>query len=159
MPMPNPFLTGSRAALRNIPRFAHAIAPGCSLNDLVPDLVPPSDLTGFAPQNVGDLFYPVAPLELHLEVGTADSVPAQCWGDGLRARQASAFEALQAVDPVRYLVHLHEGAGHDLLNDQEATLHERLSRLVKEHFFPPIFQDGYEERASSARASNTRDVP
>lgn len=132
-----------KLAARTLPRFAMAIAPGCHLRALVPT-VQATD-PGFDPvADLSNLYYPAADVELHIDAGTADDVPEQCVGNGVRAEQAAAFEVLTQTSPSRFLVEMHEGAGHDLLAEREMALHGKVRRLVREHFFPPIFQDGFE---------------
>lgn len=129
--------------VRNLPRFAQAVSPGCSLRALVPTISPEDP--DFDPvAHLDDLYYPAFDVELHLEIGLLDDVPDACHGDGIRELQARAFESLSGATHSRYLVHTHEGADHDLLGEREATLHARLSALVQHHFFPPIFADGFE---------------
>lgn len=136
---------GTEAALaqRTLPRFAQAVSPGCRMRDLVPAILP--DDPDFDPlQHLDDLYYPADPIELHLEVGTADDVPAACYNGGLRELQASAYEALTGTAPPRYRIHTFLGAGHDLLGEQTEPLHARLDQLVQTHFFGDVFRDGFE---------------
>ena len=128
---------------RPLPRFAHAISPGCSLRALVPTVAP--DDAGFDPLlHLGDLYYPAGNVELQFEIGLLDDVPDACHDGGIRELQARAYEALTDADPSRYLVRTHAGAGHNLLGEREAELHAALTGLVRRHFFPAIFGDSFE---------------
>jgi len=144
-----PALPGDIAARlsdRPLPRFADAISPGCALRGLVPTVDPTG--AGFDPQqHMTDLFYPADPITLHLDIGTADDVPDACWNGGIRETQARAFEQLTGETPSRYRIQTHDGAGHDLLNEVEATLHAKITGLVREAFFPGVFRNGFEPTA------------
>lgn len=135
--------TEDALAARPMPRFVHAISPGCRLRELVPDVL--ADDPGFDPElHRRDLYYPEQRIALHLEIGTADDVPEACYAEGLRARQAAAYEAIVGVASSRYRVHTYDGAGHDLLAEQTDAVHARLDALVQFHFFDDVFHDGFE---------------
>jgi dienelactone hydrolase len=132
-----------RVAARPLPRFAHAISPGCALRALVPTVDPGA--AGFDPAlHLTDLYYAAAPIVLHLDIGTADDVPDACWNGGIRERQARAFEALAEVAASRYRIETHDGAGHDLLGERADALHAKIAALVRIAFFPQVFRDGME---------------
>lgn len=138
-----PLSLGSQIAGRTLPRFVHAISPGCSLRELVPTIAP--DDVDFDPiLHLNDLYYPQAPTELQLEIGTADNVPDACYNGGIRQLQAEAFETLSGIASSRYLVTTHWAAGYDLLVEVGPSVHARLTALVLLHFFPIIFGDGFE---------------
>ncbi|HRQ65584.1 MAG TPA: hypothetical protein PKZ76_12115 [Xanthomonadaceae bacterium] len=132
-----------RLASRVLPRFAQAISAGCDLRKLVPTVAP--DAPSFDPvQHLNDLYYPAAGVEFHLDIGTLDDVPEQCYNGGIRELQAAAYEMLTMATHSRYLVETYEGAGHNLLGERGEELHAKLSHLVRIHFFSSIFKDGFE---------------
>lgn len=141
---PAPVRDASAQALaRALPRFVQAVSPGCRLRDLVPAVR--ASAAGFDPtRDLGDLYYPQATIALHLEIGSADPVPDDCHGNGLRIGQATDFEALTGALPPRYLPAIYPGEGHDLLGDIEPVLAERRRQWVIQHFFPIVFRNGYE---------------
>ena len=115
---------------RALPRFTQAISPGCSLRKLVPteDAATEPHLT--------DLYYPAGDVELHLDIGTTDSVPDACWNGGIREEQAIEYEGRTTTTPSRYLIETYLGEGHDLLGDVGPQIHAKLTALVQEHLFP-----------------------
>lgn len=133
----------TQALARAVPRFVQAVSPGCRLRDLVPAVR--ASTAGFDPmRDLGDLYYPLAPTELNLEIGSTDSVPDDCHGSGLRQGQVDDYQALVAVLPSRYRPVIYPGEGHDLLGDIGPILAERRQQWVFEHFFPSAFRNGFE---------------
>ncbi|MBK8067972.1 MAG: hypothetical protein IPK27_10195 [Rhodanobacteraceae bacterium] len=133
----------TQALARAVPRFVQAVSPGCRLRDLVPAVR--ASQASFDPlRDLGDLYYPLAPTELNLEIGSTDSVPDDCYADGLRQGQANDFETLVSVLPSRYRPAVYPGEGHDLLADIGPALAERRRQWVLEHFFPRVFANGFE---------------
>ena len=131
---PPPADLAAQLAARPLPRFAQPVAPGCTLRELIPDVEPDEALRD------SDLYYPAGDVALHLELGLRDSVVERCAvavGDGLRERQARAYEDRAGVDPSRYLVHTHDGE-HDLLQDAVTgpAIRARLVELVGRHLLP-----------------------
>ena len=116
-------------------RFVHAIAPGCGLREVIPDIEPDEA------QIVDDLYYPDGATKLIIEGGTNDDVVSACaeaFGDGVRERQARHVEQQLGVDPSRYVIHVHPGSGHDLLNEVGAgdVIRTRLEGLVDTDLIP-----------------------
>jgi hypothetical protein len=155
-----------RLAARPLPRFAQAVSPGCALRNLVPNVDDPNDAGVVAT----DLYYPQHDVELHIEIGTSDDVPGDCYfeagvyeeGEGDRWYQALAFEGRTGIDPSesRYLVETYAGAGHDLFGQRTDSLRDKLDFLVDLHFFGPgtdpgraceIFCDGFDAVSAGGR--------
>lgn len=127
-------------------KFGHAISPGCFLRRMIPS-VDPDDVSVLDwPQ---DFFHPEdardgqVATELHVDMGADDGVPDHCRPDGIRHRQAIAYQQAFAVTPPRWLPVEHPGFGHDLLGDNPAIL-AKTEALTIRHFFDRLFADGME---------------
>lgn len=140
----------TRLQARPLPRFVQAISPGCGLRQLVPRVLP-SDPTFDPGADLRDLYYPAARVHLQFEIGTDDSIPDECYGEGIRQVQATAYEALSGQGGSRYRVNTYAGAGHDLLDERGEQVHAELANLVQTHFFASIFADGYESMQSESQ--------
>ena len=127
-------------------KFGHAISPGCFLRRMIPTADPdqvsvldwPQDF--FHPEDARDGFVAT---ELHVDMGSDDSVPDHCRVDGIRHRQAIAYQQAFAANPPRWLPVEHPGFGHDLLGDNPAIL-DKTRELAIRHFFDRLFADGME---------------
>ncbi len=141
-------------------KFGHAISPGCFLRRMIPTADPDSVSVIDWPR---DFFHPEAArdgyvaTELHVDMGSQDEVPDHCRIDGIRHRQASAYQDAFGINPARWLPLEHPGFGHDLLGDNPAIL-EKTRALTIHHFFESIFSDGLESSAEPF-ASKTRSGP
>ncbi len=105
---------------RPVPKFIMPIAPGCGFFGAVPFAVD---------GDTKDLFYPEQ--SAHLEMGSTDSVPAECalmLGQGRRQLQAEEVKKRETISDMdyRYHVTIYDGAGHSLwserTNEQARTL-------------------------------------
>ena len=61
------------------------------------------------PYQLNELYYPAADSQLHVEVGTLDGVPDECYldapdGEGLRELQARDFEQQNEYKPNRFAI-------------------------------------------------------
>ncbi len=124
---------------RPLPKFAQLVSPGCTMRDLVPDIVPGEEDLPFG---LDELYYPAGATELTFEVGTADGVPAECYtaapdGDGLREVQARYYEQHSQIAPQdsRYIIEVHQGGPHSLLSDDnyKNSILNRLDDLIFTH--------------------------
>jgi dienelactone hydrolase len=141
-------------------KFGHAISPGCFLRRMIPTADPDSVSVLDWPR---DFFHPEAArdgyvaTELHVDMGSDDGVPDHCRVDGIRHRQASAYQSAFGVSPARWLPVEHPGFGHDLLGDNPAIL-EKTRALTIRHFFDSIFSDGLESSAEPLASKVNADL-
>jgi dienelactone hydrolase len=124
---------------RPLPKFAQLVSPGCTMRDMVPDIVPGEEELPFG---LDELYYPAGDTELTFEVGTADSTPKECYtaapqGDGLREVQARHFEQASNIAPQdsRYIIEVHQEGPHSLLSDDnyKDIILNRLDDLIFTH--------------------------
>ena len=138
--------TAERLASRPLPRFAHAIAPGCRLRSLVPT-IDPADASFDPNRHSLDLYYPADGVELDLEIGALDNVSEACYAGGIRELQAGEYERLIDSGASRYVIRTHQ-AGHDLLEEVGDLIHRQLRVLIRTHLFGEhVFADGFDVTA------------